>query len=320
MRVGCGGSGASGRLAERESEAPNIKPAGRLRWSTANVACASAVAPNINPAPFVMMIEGRRGVGYMRYMQGVIEHRRVLLGIDDTDNHESRGTGFRARELGFQLSSRGLARLKGVSRHQLYVHPDIPYTSHNSALCLDLEWRDGDNLRPLIDGCRAYLQENAATGSDAGFCVAPFDAVGDDLVAFGRSAKATVLTKAGATAAAEAAGFHLEGVTGDHGGIIGALASVGLRKSGHDGRFVWVEGVRDLSGVMTVRQLLAGTGIDVLQSKARESYKDTDRIDVSPWPRPVLLNHKAVLLIEKVEDEHAGCEWKIVPREGTKHY
>jgi hypothetical protein len=36
--------------------------------------------------------------------------------------------------------------------------------------------------------------------------------------------------------------------------------------------------------------------------------------------RPVLLDHKAVLLIQKVEEGHAGCEWKIVPREGTKHY
>lgn len=247
---------------------------------------------------------------------------RILVGIDDTDNHESRGTGFRARDFGLHLMSKGLARLKGVSRHQLYVHPDIPYTSHNSALCLDLEWRDGNDLTPLIDGCRAYLAENAAAGSDAGFCVAPFEAIGDDLVAFGRDAKSTVLTKADAAALAVRSGFHLEGVTGDHGGIIGSLACVGLRKSGHDGRFVWVEGVRNLAGITTIGALLGATGIDVLQGVQHQAcdYKDSDRIDVSPWPRPVLLNHKAVLLIEKAENEHAGCEWKIVPREGTKHY
>ncbi len=53
-----------------------------------------------------------------------------LIGIDDTDNLESRGTGFRARQLAQQLQQRGLARLRGVTRHQLFVSPEIPYTSH----------------------------------------------------------------------------------------------------------------------------------------------------------------------------------------------
>jgi hypothetical protein len=213
----------------------------------------------------------------------------------------------------------GLAEVRGISRHQLYVHPDIPYTSHNSALCLDLDWRGGC-LDRLAEDCRAYLAETSAPGSDAGFCIAPFDAIGEDLVAFGRSAKSTVLTKTQATSLAGQAGVHLEGVTGDHGGIIGSLACTGLRKTGHDGRFVWVKGVRDLDGITTVAHLLEATGIDLLQAQTATTFKSTDRIDVAPWPRPVLLNHKAVLLIEKVEDRNAGCEWKIVPREGTKHY
>jgi hypothetical protein len=256
-------------------------------------------------------------------MQGSIAQTRVLVGIDDTDNLESRGTGFRARELGLMLKSEGLADLHGISRHQLYVHPDIPYTSHNSALCLDMSWMGG-SLDRLAGICRDYLRETSAPGSDAGYCVAPFDDIGDEVVNFGRSAKTTVLDKGQATALAKAAGLRLEGVTGDHGGIIGSIACVGLRKTGHDGRFVWVAGVRDLDGIITIGRLLNETGIDVLHSPADArldaTLKDSDRIDVAPWPRPVLLNHKAVLLIEKVEDRNAGCEWKIVPREGTKHY
>ena len=53
----------------------------------------------------------------------------------------------------------------GISRHQLYVHPDIPYTSHNSSLCLDLDWLGGEitevsflgsviRTRMLVDGQR----------------------------------------------------------------------------------------------------------------------------------------------------------------------
>lgn len=258
---------------------------------------------------------------YTRYMQASIAHRRLLVGIDDTDNLDSRGTGFRAREFGRQLMEEDLATVRGISRHQLYVHPDIPYTSHNSALCLDIDWRGGELAR-LVEMCRAYLAQYSAEGSDAGFSIAMYDDVPDEVVAFGRQAKDTVLTKAQAAQLAKNSNIHLEGVTGDHGGIIGAIACVGLRKSGHDGRFVWVKGVRDLDGITTAGQLLGETGIDVLQNRSHEPLElsDADRIDVAPWPRPVLLNDKAVLLIERVEGTHAGCEWKIVPREGTRHY
>ncbi len=102
--------------------------------------------------------------------------------------------------------------------------------------------------------------------------------------------------------------------------MIGALACVGLRKFGNDGRFVWVRGVRDLEGVTTVRHLLDETGIDVLKSESASSFNPDDRVEVSPWPRPVILNHQAVLLIEEAEDTHADYEWKLVPRERTKQY
>lgn len=255
----------------------------------------------------------------MRYMRSTITARRLLVGMDDTDNLESRGTGFRAREFGRQLMEENLAQVRGISRHQLYVHPDIPYTSHNSALCLDIDWHGGE-LDVLIDMARGFLEVYAAEGSDAAFSVVAFDDVPEEVIAFGLRAKEEVLTKAQAQELAQRSNIHLEGVTGDHGGIIGALACAGLRKSGHDGRFVWVRGVRDLDGVTTVGHLMANTGIDLLQAKTNEPINETDRIDVAPWPRPVLLDHKAVLLIERVEGNNAQCEWKIVPREGTRHY
>jgi tRNA(Ile2) C34 agmatinyltransferase TiaS len=251
-------------------------------------------------------------------MNGVAQ--RVLVGIDDTDNIDSRGTGFRAREFGRELAEAGLAKVRGISRHQLFVHPDIPYTSHNSALCLDMDWHGGpiDRLGDLV---RDYLSRTAAPGSDAGFCIASFEKVGAEAVDFGQRAKTEVLTKEEAVALAAHRGFCLEGVTGDHGGIIGAFACVGLRRTGNDGRFVWVEGVRELNGIATARHLLEQTGIDVLRnvSGPKEPAAD-DLIDVAPWPRPVLLDHKAVLLIEEREVLHDTVGWSIVPREGTKHY
>lgn len=248
-----------------------------------------------------------------------IPSTRLLVSLDDTDNLESRGTGHRARGFGRMLANDCLAKVHGISRHQLFVHPDIPYTSHNSSLCLDLEWHGGA-LEELQDIARAFLAEYSAEGSDAGFCIARFDEVSDDVTAFGRDAKVKVLTQAQARTLASDEGIILEGVTGTEGGVIGALAAVGLRKTGHDGRFVWVEGVRELAGVITLEKLLAKTGIDRVHASCGADVGGSARISVDPWPRPVLLDHKAVLLIEKTEDTNADCEWKLVPREFTKQY
>ncbi len=62
---------------------------------------------------------------------------RWLLAIDDTDNAESIGTGRLARMLAAHLEEANLFAEPGVTRHQLLVHPDIPYTSHNSAACIE---------------------------------------------------------------------------------------------------------------------------------------------------------------------------------------
>ena len=60
----------------------------------------------------------------------------LLIGIDDTDNLDTRGTGYRARTLAQGLVDAGLAAVHGITRHQLLVDPRIPYTSHNSSACL----------------------------------------------------------------------------------------------------------------------------------------------------------------------------------------
>lgn len=244
---------------------------------------------------------------------------RLLVAIDDTDNLESRGTGHRARGIGRSLAEDGLAVVNGISRHQLFVHPDIPYTSHNSALCLDLGWIGGE-VGLLEDIVRYFLAEYSAPGSDAGFAIASFDAVPDAIVDFGKRAKSEIVTQEEARVLARDCRVTLQGVTGDEGGVIGALAAIGLRKTGQDGRFVWVDGVRELGGVVTLEELMSRTGIDRVSSLCGVAPEAHDRISVDPWPRPVLIDHQAVLLIEKVEDPHDICDWKLVPREITKRY
>lgn len=244
---------------------------------------------------------------------------RYLIGIDDTDNLESRGTGFRARCLGSELAEAGLARVDGVSRHQLLVHPDIPYTSHNSALCIDAHIADG-RIDEVQQFCRDFLLRESAEGSDAGLCVAEFESLNGSVQSFGLRAKKEVLVRSDAEDVARDAGVFLEGLTGDHGGMIGALASVGLRRSGTDGRFVWLEGVRELSGVAAANELLADTGIDAIEDRDGGVVADDELICVDPWPRAVLVTGRAVLLVQKPEKNNVGFHWQLLPREDIRRF
>jgi hypothetical protein len=244
---------------------------------------------------------------------------RYLIGIDDTDNLESRGTGFRARCLGASLADAGLATTNGVSRHQLLVHPDIPYTSHNSAACLDADVAGG-RLEEVIAFCRDFLLRESAEGSDASLCIAAFDTLDDEVQAFGRQAKERVLAREDAIDVARRAGIFLEGLTGDHGGMIGALAGVGLRRTGHDGRFIWLEGIRELAGTARARDLLRTTGIDAIEDRQGTPVPADDVICVDPWTRAVLLGHRAVLLVEETEKKDVGPDWQLLPREEIRRY
>lgn len=101
---------------------------------------------------------------------------RYLIGIDDTDNLDSHGTGHLARDLTNTLNALDIAEVEGITRHQLLVDPRIRYTSHNSSACLTINAQP-ERLAALIDACRNYLLTHSAPGSDAGLCVAAWDQV-----------------------------------------------------------------------------------------------------------------------------------------------
>ncbi len=250
---------------------------------------------------------------------------RYLIGIDDTDNLESRGTGYRARMLGSGLQEAGLGRLEAITRHQLLVHPAIRYTSHNSSACLVLDAPDMSQAA-LAEVCRAFLLAESAPGSDAGLCIAAWDGAAtmpaDDAVqAFGRRAKQEVVTTAAAIGLARQAGLVLEGLTGDGGGVIGALAGVGLRAGGDDGRFLWLPGLREAGGVHPVATLFSLTGIEACQTEDPATnvpidIPPTDTVDIGPWCRPILRGGRAVLLVEPTAGQ-AGA-WQVAAKERIK--
>ena len=44
------------------------------------------------------------------------------------------------------------------------------------------------------------------------------------------------------------------------------------------------------------------------------------RILVDPWPRPVLLNGKAVLLTQESRGDNAEYGWELLPKEAIRRY
>ena len=97
----------------------------------------------------------------------------ILIGLDDTDNATSPGTGNLARRLCGELVRRGMVSL-GVTRHQFLVDEAIPYTSHNSGACVAVSSEDGLGS---VEFAFDFVAEASASGSDPGVCIAFGDEV-----------------------------------------------------------------------------------------------------------------------------------------------
>ena len=234
----------------------------------------------------------------------------LLIGIDDTDNLESRGTGYRARQLANWLAENELAVPNGITRHQLLVDSQIPYTSHNSSACLSVE---SDSAFLVWDASREYLLRESAPGSDVGLCIAPLEFVNEQVIAFARRAKLEVLTMREAEQIASTSGIRLAGLTGTGGGIIGALAGVGLRRAGEDGRFLWLPGLRELRGAYPVAQICSSSHIDRVCTLEGADLTPETLVDVGEWVRPVLRGGRATLFVEEQNQE-----WYSLPKERIK--
>jgi hypothetical protein len=245
----------------------------------------------------------------------------ILVCLDDTDNLESRGTGELASLLAAQIDQEGLGRSSFVTRHQLLVHPDIPYTSHNSAMCFAAVLNDGQ-LDRFIDHAGRFLEHESATGSDPGLCVAVpmMLAATEPLITFGRSAKQEVLTKAAAYALAKELGIHLSEHGGSGQGVVGALAGTGLRLGGSDGRLKGKLQLGSVGAEIAVAELRAHPLVEEVRSLTGASPADADLVRLGDKVKTVLLNGRSVLLLERSGDEDGAVQWRTCSRQLLKNY
>lgn len=239
-----------------------------------------------------------------------------FIGLDDTDNKNSRGTGFKSRQLGKLIEEKKLGKVQSISRHQLFVNDKIAYTSQNSSACLIVESDREEQLRSV---CEKYLIEVAEEGSDAGLCFAKENQINASVLNWGKRAKKEVLFKEDAYKTAENEGIFLKGYTGEKIGVIGSLAAVGLRKGGNDGRNIWLKGVelRELKGAYVVSTLKDIINIQSVVTKEGIKVNDSDRIEVGEWLRPPIKNSKNTVIVEQSKKSE-DYEWKCVSKEYIK--
>jgi len=233
----------------------------------------------------------------------------VLIGLDDTDNHDSPGTGSLARRL-FAECERCGARPLSVTRHQFLVDPRIPYTSHNSGACIAVESDEGPGAVKFVFD---YVARASAEGSDPGVGVAPFDDVPGPVKDFGRRATREVLEMSQASEIADKAGIDLRNLGGSGQGIIGALGSIGLHAEGNEGRFIQLPGLRELPERVDAEDL-ARLGIQLDHQAARKPGPG-DVYETLGWIRPRMSRGRPVLPVEWNELHNA---WIPVDRKRSR--
>ncbi|MBN2182280.1 MAG: hypothetical protein JW715_10225 [Sedimentisphaerales bacterium] len=235
--------------------------------------------------------------------------REILIGIDDTDNPTSPGTGRLARDLCRELVKRGL-KSPSVTRHQFLVDCSIPYTSHNSGACVAIE---SDDIR-AVDFAFDYIACISAKGSDPGVCIAFSEDVSEEVFNFGKAAQQSILRIEQSFEIARNSNIILRGLGGNCLGVIGALASVGLRARGNDGRFIDMPGLRELPRKVSYERL-EEIGIELVYRDDKRLPDKNDIYDTLDWARPRLINNKPVLIMEWSEKEDA---WIPVDRKKSK--
>lgn len=221
----------------------------------------------------------------------------IRIGIDDTDTLDSPGTNQLARRIAAALPA-GYA-LAMVVRHQLLFDPRIPYTSQNGSASIGVHDPAARGLGPLLPLLAGIVRAWYVEGSDPGLCVA--EHVPAEVTAFGRRCQLEPVAQDDARALAAAHGVYLEGFGGTEGGVIGALAAVGLLAGGDDGRVVhlpawsWPD---PFAGMHDVAELLARGVAAVREHETGRPVAD-GKVDVGKHLRPALRGGLPVLFVER---------------------
>ena len=243
---------------------------------------------------------------------------RLLIAFDDTDDLSSPGTGHILEDFRTLAEENFWGSTRRITRHQLYVHPDVPYTSHNSSMCFEIE-TDRNRMDEIEIEAIRFIKARSAEGSDPGLCLLDKSKIDDPLMLtnFGQRAKREILNKQEAYRTAGICGARLSehGGTGD--GIIGALAAVALRHEGNDGRFRGQLENLEIGKKYSRESLAAHEGIDriaILTPKQDITEMiDKEQSDLEIYlqdkPKTICFHGEAYFLIYNGENKDGFKNW-----------
>ena len=239
---------------------------------------------------------------------------KTYVCIDDTDELGGEiSTGEISEQLRAYVHEK-YAPCSLVTRHQLFIDDAIPYTSHNSSMCftthLTLEQKED-----LIAFAIKHLESVCAPSSQPGLCVGFEETLVNPqaLIQFGEDAKCKVLTKEAAYTMARLQNLHLSEHKNGGQGVIGALAGIGLRLQGNDGR---VKGkIKLKQSHISVKELLALDEISAVCLSNQEVLPLDAIVCINEALKTVWLNHAPVLLVAKTEEGYVPLD-----REDLRNY
>lgn len=244
---------------------------------------------------------------------------RLLICIDDTDSKTSeKGTGAIADDIRNMISSFFGVTCSFVSRHQLLIHPDVPYTSHNSSMCFFAEVPD-EKYEELVIKAKLIVYGESDPEADPGLAIADIDKVDKEaLIAYGKECKRRLMTKGDAYAIAEKAGFFLEELGGTGDGVIGAAAGIGLRLWGFDGTMKGKP--KDLEAGKTYRlgDLTKSIYIGQVRDVDGNEVPSDDTIVLPNKSKVTLYDGVLTFIVEPVEGEPG--RWQPTARERAKRF
>ena len=84
---------------------------------------------------------------------------------------------------------------------------------------------------------------------------------------------------------------------------------------------MWLEGIRSLrAGRYAVGDLLRALPVDDARTANGERPGAGETIEVSPWVRPLLVDGRAVLLLERVEPQQDEPSWRTASRDLVRQH
>lgn len=224
----------------------------------------------------------------------------IYVGIDDTDTLETPGTNQLAKVLVATVAADFRCHL--ILRHQLFSDPRVHYTSKNGSASIWLERRrpEAPCLPDLIHTLRQRMLDWYVPGSDPGLTATEF--VPPEVTEYGLRCKRELMNQEMARVLAAQHGIYLEGLGGTEGGVIGALAAIGLAAGGDDGRVVvWQDYPDDLEGPQPIERIRSR---DIhVRNIANGDEVLSGTVDVGKHLRPNYRQGQVVLFAEQVGDD-----------------